>query len=97
MALPVLRIVTVVLLGTCLPVAGFSQGQPSSVCDTIKLLHRLYGPLQKQVAQLQARHHERNEKQLEPDLQAASQRLASLEATLAAEKARAASQGLGCY
>lgn len=85
-------IVAVILLGACLPMAGFSQGQPSSVCDTIKQLHRRYAELHQQFAQLQLRYTEQH-----PDVQAASLRLASLEGALAAEKARAKSQGLACY
>jgi uncharacterized protein involved in exopolysaccharide biosynthesis len=92
-----MRIVAFIFLGVCLPMAGFSQGQPSqgqplSVCDTIKQLHGRYAEARQQLAQLQRRYTETH-----PDVVATYERLASLEGTLAAEKARAASQGLDCY
>ena len=84
------KLAFILLVG--LPMAGLSQGQPSSVCDTIKQLHRRYAALPDQRVQLQRRHTENH-----PDAQAVLEQLASLEATLATEKTRAASQGLDCY
>jgi hypothetical protein len=83
--------VTVILLGVCAPMAGFPQGQPASVCDTVRALQEEISEQGQQIVRMRQRYTEKH-----PEMQRARARLAEAEMALAAERAKAASQGLDC-